>query len=546
MTFWDPAGPLFIDVETLGAGYKGVFQLLFLGFVYTYILIAGCNLIGDGSELLEATPYAPLIGPTILPVLGAVPDAAIVFFSGFGSDAQTQLDTGMGALAGSTVMLLTIPWVLNLVGGAVDLIEDKDGGLRGDYPNSEDDPEGCGKGTLKDPQGWNIFTTGVEVDTEPIQASGWWMLVTCLPYVIIQIAAFRYDYYDDTAYADAENPYAWVGFAFCMVFFVAYLVYQLWITSGDSREDKTAAKAEALMQQGVPITAVLAHHVDDAGGANEETPAAPADKLEYGSEERASTSTLVGVNKVILKTIKPTFDKYCTVPEDGSEKYLDADELNIVFGKEFGINKRADQLKLMFAEFDTDGNGEISLQEFCIGVEKFLKGTLDKDDDAEDDEDEDPMSAAIKALSTGTLMVLLFSDPLVDVINELGDLTGIPVFYLAFLLAPMVTNGSELIASYRFAQKKTKNSITNSLQQLYGAAIMNNTMTLGVFLLLIAMQGLYWDYSAESIAIVFVQVALFCLCFTRVMTVASGFAVLALYPFCLLGVYLLENAAGLS
>lgn len=199
----------------------------------------------------------------------------------------------------------------------------------------------------------------------------------------------------------------------------------------------------------------------------------------------------------------------------------------------------------MFAEFDTDGNGEISLQEFCVGVEKFLKGTLDNDDDAEDEE-EDPMTGAMKALGTGTLMVLLFSDPLVDVINELGDLTGIPVFYLAFLLAPMVTNGSELIASYRFAQKRTKNSITNSLQQLYGAAIMNNTMTLGVFLLLIAVQGLYWDYSAESIAIVFVQVVLFAMCFYRVMTVASGFAVLMLYPVCLVGVFVLENVVGMS
>ena len=100
--------------------------------------------------------------------------------------------------------------------------------------------------------------------------------------------------------------------------------------------------------------------------------------------------------------------------------------------------------------------------------------------------------------------------------------------------------------SYRFAQKKTKNSITNSLQQLYGAAIMNNTMTLGVFLLLIAMQGLYWDYSAESIAIVFVQVVLFGFCFNRVMTVASGFAVLSLYPICLVGVYVLENVVGMS
>ena len=33
-------------------------------------------------------------GPIVLPVLGAVPDAAIVFFSGIGPGAQAQLSVG--------------------------------------------------------------------------------------------------------------------------------------------------------------------------------------------------------------------------------------------------------------------------------------------------------------------------------------------------------------------------------------------------------------------------------------------------------------------
>ena len=114
-------------------------------------------------------------------------------------------------------------------------------------------------------------------------------------------------YYDDASYVTAEQPYAWVGFALCCIFFVAYLVYQLWITSGDSREDKTAAKAEALMQAGMPITAVLSHHVDSTAGGDEETPAASSEQPEYGSlgSDEKPSAALTGVNKVILKTIKP-------------------------------------------------------------------------------------------------------------------------------------------------------------------------------------------------------------------------------------------------
>lgn len=69
------------------------------------------NMISDGSELLLLVPaVAGIVGSVVLPVLGAVPDGAIVLFSGMGDDAQNQLSVGVGALAGSTIMLLTIPW----------------------------------------------------------------------------------------------------------------------------------------------------------------------------------------------------------------------------------------------------------------------------------------------------------------------------------------------------------------------------------------------------------------------------------------------------
>jgi hypothetical protein len=38
----------------------------------------------------------------------------------------------------------------------------------------------------------------------------------------------------------------------------------------------------------------------------------------------------------------------------------------------------------------------------------------------------------------GTLLVIVISDPMVDVLSELGRRSGIPAFYVAFVLAPMV------------------------------------------------------------------------------------------------------------
>jgi Ca2+/Na+ antiporter len=120
-------GCLFVDVDTLPDDAYGFIQLLFLMSCYGYALFTGANMIGDGAEeMLEFPAWEPIVGSIVLPVLGAVPDAAIVFFSGMGPDAQTQLSVGIGALAGSTVMLLTIPWVLSIYGGLVGYDTDED------------------------------------------------------------------------------------------------------------------------------------------------------------------------------------------------------------------------------------------------------------------------------------------------------------------------------------------------------------------------------------------------------------------------------------
>jgi hypothetical protein len=87
---------------------------------HRYILKNASHMISEGSELLLLVPaLAGVVGSVVLPVLGAVPDGAIVLFSGMGENAQEELTVGVGALAGSTIFLLTIPWALSIVGGRV-------------------------------------------------------------------------------------------------------------------------------------------------------------------------------------------------------------------------------------------------------------------------------------------------------------------------------------------------------------------------------------------------------------------------------------------
>lgn len=45
----------------------------------------------------------------------------------------------------------------------------------------------------------------------------------------------------------------------------------------------------------------------------------------------------------------------------------------------------------------------------------------------------------------GTVVVLLVSDPMVDVLDSIGKRLGIGAFYVAFVLAPLASNASELV-----------------------------------------------------------------------------------------------------
>lgn len=159
----------------------GVTGLLWLFLSYGYMLYFASNLISEGSELLLLVPeIAGLVGGVVLPLLGAVPDGAIILFSGLGDieTAQETLSVGIGALAGSTIMLLTIPFALSIYGGRVDY----DASTK--EPNYKKQPKVSPMATMSQ----QLTTTGVTV-TEAVQHSGVVMMITLIPYVLIQIPA---------------------------------------------------------------------------------------------------------------------------------------------------------------------------------------------------------------------------------------------------------------------------------------------------------------------------------------------------------------------
>lgn len=186
----------------------------------------------------------------------------------------------------------------------------------------------------------------------------------------------------------------------------------------------------------------------------------------------------------------------------------------------------------------------------------------EKDEDEEEEEDEEmPEDIAnlppeqqmymlwrrsLCMMLGGTGLVLLFSDPMVDVLAGIGTFLGIPPFYVSFILAPLASNAAELLSAMNYAAKQTKTSYTLGVSQLLGAANMNNTFCLAIFLTQIYGAHLIWEFSAETLSILFVELVMFIFAQKEVFSAWLAIVIMALFPLSIVIVYVLENIVGLD
>jgi Ca2+/Na+ antiporter len=541
---------LFVNVDDLPPNVYGFIQLMWLFCFYALILYQGSNLISDGSELLLLIPEyisGELVGSIVLPILGAVPDGAIVLFSGLGPDAQDQLNVGIGGLAGSTIMLLTIPWFLSIYAGRVDC-------------NSGGSPSyrrRSGKRRLSpDADLW--MGSGVAPKARNMVLSGRIMFATACIYLVIQIPAFILVGDDDSVeqVTTGERWWAFTGMLLSAVFFCIYLWFQAKLAddgdhpSSDKNEHKKVALQTQEIESGAVSIAAFFHAEDD-------------ESLLGGSKVNPATEAML---RMYFKKYDLDGNGEMSISEMGSMMT----DLNISYTPE--------DLRTAFKIVDENGDGEVQFDEFLNKIRPVVahlisstdsNGTIatlnniqvEKTDSVGDDDDEeepeipedlagitDRKVLAKKILYRscwmmflGTSMVLVFSDPMVDVFSGIGKMVGVDAFYVSFVLAPLASNASELIAAYNYAMKKTTTTITTSLTALQGAACMNNTFCLGIFMALIFFKKLEWNFSAETISIVFVQFAMVLISMKKYHFMRDAWAVLALYPVSLVLVWFLES-----
>ena len=508
------------------------------------------NLISDGSELLLLVPsMAGLVGSVVLPILGAVPDGAIVLFSGLGPNAAEELAVGIGALAGSTIMLLTIPWALSVFGGRVNINK-----ITGKPKYSA--PK------LSPPDNMDLTYTGVHI-SPATNLGAQIMMGTAAAYCFIQVPSLGIMMLSEEKRGPATSAWALLTFTVCVACFFAYLWYQ-YKTNGGEDEERVI--------EDVMIEAINSGKITLKGIMYSEMKMGMTESGSYQSVA-PSTTTVNEKSLARLKALlKPFYKKY----DSDNSGTLDAHELSAVF-HDLGENVPTSELMLLM---DADRSGTVSYEEFVHGVFLYVMGSAkhrsqaqsskdhelamgalnnsgNSEHEGEEHEEEEEMPEDLSMLSPeeqqvrikqraatmlglGTLIVLIVSDPMVAVLSEVGKRTGISPFYISFIFAPLASNASEVIASFNYSTKKTSQSISISLSALQGACIMNNSFVLAIFMLIIFAKGLTWNYFAETFAILMVISCVGLMGLKHSHNLKDALMILSLYPISLAVVVFLE------
>lgn len=549
------------------------------GSIYGFVLFQAANMIGDGADLLLLIhSYAPYVGSLVIPILGAVPDGMMVLCSGCGANPQKELHTGIGALAGSTIMLITWPWFLAVCSGRVNIEKGVCTYKR---------PENAEGNWAKLSPGNALLGTGVALGAG-VKKNAMIMLGTATTFLLIQGPALQFDNKsiavesrsEEQTEAHMEHAWAILGLFMCCAWFLAYLETSLKDhASDDVLQGVLVNKTVDAIKGGIVTIRGLMSSIDKNTWA-------ALYKTSCGELDEALVGRKAGAELGHLRNALAYFFSYYDASGDGTISY---DEFRMLI-TDLNENLDEETQRKIFSETDKDHNDNLDFKEFLdliikfsnkpIKTNKMKAATLPKkprhpttmlppsspesnSDDAKDQEQEadaeempedladlSPQeqqrrltTRAFTKLFVGTVLVLIFTDPMCDLLTVMADKLGISSFYVSFVLAPLAANASELLASLKLASKKTKASIDMALCTLEGAAIMNNTFCLGIFMVLIICHDLMWKFTAETLTILFVELMVFLsvyLC--KKQTLLTATFVILLYPLSLGFTVLLEWA----
>ncbi|KAL7218332.1 hypothetical protein ACSBR2_011575 [Camellia fascicularis] len=505
---------------------------IFLILVYGYLMFLAATNLSSGSELLLKILGPGIIGGLFLPILGALPDAMLILVSGLSGTtktAQSQVSVGMGLLAGSTVMLLTVIWGTCVIVRKCDL---------------HDSIAIDGEDTKK----FSLTSSGVTTDIWTSYAARI-MAISVIPFLVVQIPQIM----NSTSGRHLAVLIALIVSVCMLISYCLYQVFQPWI----QRRRLAYAKHKHLISGFLKYLKMRAvgKFIKDDGELNTE------------------------IVEQLFRTIDGDNDGFITEPElKALIVLMRLDEINF---------DQDDAVRKVMNDFDTSNDYKIDLREFINGISKWLDeakqagapsreaGTAtmkylddfhkqtkrehyllgDQSGDQSVDQSDEVLEGvenrkwtslkAVLMLVVGTVIAAAFADPLVDAVVNFSDATSIPSFSISFIALPLATNSSEAVSAIIFASRKRMRSASLTFSELCGSVTMNNTLCLSIFLALVYVRGLTWDFSAKVLVILVICLVMGAFAsFRTTFPLWTALVAFFLYPFSLALVYVLDYVLG--
>ncbi|PKI42747.1 sodium/calcium exchanger NCL1-like [Punica granatum] len=509
-----------------GGSAESLLESFFLVLVYGFVMFRGSKLANEGRQALLKIFTPGITSAMFLSLASSLPTAIVILVSGLRgskSSAQDQIFIGMGSLAGSTIMLLTLLW------GSCIIAHIKNG-------------------------------YAVKTDSE-VSHTARIMIISALPFIIVQLLlVLRRNI--------QVRLLILISMIVSMALFISYGLYQIFSPWIQGRR-LAFVHHNDVISLGIPGVHGLDRLLSDSGEPNVEALHKLFKALDSDSDGLLSAAELralilgvqfeeidLGIDEPLRKHLKDKIvDENSKMDKDEfisfMSKWLEDSRHSLLNLKRLGDGVIAaikfkhlllHRRRITLLSGQSDGAGG-------SGHSTTTHSPLIQSRDEVVIPIKNPISRATVAalkLLWGALIVAASAYPLVDVVDNFSAESSIPSFSVSFVVTPLACY-SWIWSALLLAGKKKTRMLSLTFSEIYEAVTVNNTFCFAVFLAIVYARDLTWKFSSEALVTLVVTILVGLIAgFKTDFPLWTSISAYVLYPLSLALAYLLSYVLGFS
>ncbi|PWA89141.1 sodium/calcium exchanger membrane region, EF-hand domain pair [Artemisia annua] len=555
---------------------------LFLIVVYEYLLYHGESYVASGGKRIFKILGPGIFGASAFHVLGFLPESLILLASGLSNTkdvAQEYVLTGVGLLAGSTILLLTLLWGTCIIIGSRKFSDDLSSSTSSVVPTQN----------LYEKLISLLTDSGVTTDQETSWAAKI-MVISVIPFTILLIPELFGVNSSQQGYIFVTAlPVSIMFFFFTKIdqdgdSYISFselkeLLQDIKFKQLSCNKEETMEEIMKEFDKDSDSKVSMEEFVDRFTKWLDETKGA-VDNRPYRSisswkdlyqivqpwvqtKKKEQEMMKILISEIIRHVQSFPLGNFYN--EDGTPNIsvikglmnfsYDGTISEINSGKiPWNVDEATDQIML---DFDKSGDHLIDEQEFIDGFKEWLHNSNDEiissslgsETDAslkpwerwiDDSVDRScwAWTKAIMLLMLGIAMLALLAEPLIHSVQNVSTGANIPSFFVSFILVPLATNARAAISAIKTANQGKERTTSLTFSELYNGVFMNNVLGFSVLLAVIYFRGLTWQFSGELLAVFIVCITVgMATSFRSKFPIWTSFIAFLLYPLSLIFVY---------